>query len=79
MAEKKDNLEENPHKDHRKRLKKKFLDFGLDGIEDHELVELLLFYAIPIKNTNETAHRLIREYGRFSNILLYYSNLFLPV
>ena len=57
------------HEKHRERLKEKFLEFGLDGIEDHELVELLLFYAVPRQNTNETAHRLINEYGRLSDIL----------
>lgn len=59
----------NLHKDHRKRLKEKFFKFGLEGITDHELIELLLFYAIPQKNTNETAHQLINEFGRLSDIL----------
>ncbi len=57
------------HKEHRKRLKEKFYEFGLDGIEDHELIELLLFYAVPQKNTNEIAHKLINEFGRLSDIL----------
>lgn len=57
------------HKKHRERLKEKFLEFGMDGLEDHELVELLLFYAVPRQNTNEIAHRLINEYGRISDIL----------
>ena len=57
------------HEKHRERLKEKFLEFGLDGLEDHELVELLLFYAVPRQNTNEIAHRLINEYGRISDIL----------
>ena len=69
MAEKKDKASENLHEGHRKRLKAKFLENGLDGIEDHELVELLLFYSIPFKNTNQAAHRLIKEYSRFSDIL----------
>ena len=57
------------HEKHRERLKEKFMEFGIDGIEDHELVELLLFYAIPRQNTNETAHRLMNEFGRLSDIL----------
>ena len=57
------------HEKHRERLKEKFLEFGLDGLEDHELIELLLFYAVPRQNTNEIAHRLINEYGRLSDIL----------
>ena len=65
MAEKSENL----HKEHRERLKEKFLEFGLDGIEDHELIELLLFYAVPQKNTNKVAHELMNEFGRLSDIL----------
>ena len=57
------------HEKHRERLKAKFLEYGIDGLESHELVELLLFYAIPRQNTNELAHRLINEYGRLSDIL----------
>lgn len=57
------------HEKHRERLKAKFLEFGADGLERHELVELLLFYAIPRQNTNELAHRLVNEYGRLSDIL----------
>ena len=57
------------HEKHRERLKEKFLEFGLDGLAEHELVELLLFYAVPRQNTNEIAHRLINEYGRISDIL----------
>jgi DNA repair protein RadC len=34
------------HKDHRSRLKARFLNGGLDGFEDHQVLELLLFYAI---------------------------------
>ena len=65
MAEKNENL----HKEHRKHLKEKFWEYGLDGIEDHELIELLLFYAVPQKNTNNVAHELINEFGRLSDIL----------
>ena len=58
----------NLHKEHRKRLRNKFMKSGIDGLTDHEIIELLLFYAIPVKNTNETAHRLIKEYGNLANI-----------
>ena len=64
MADTKENL----HKEHRKRLRNKFMKAGIDGLTDHEIIELLLFYAIPVKNTNETAHRLIKEYGNLANI-----------
>lgn len=48
------------HSGHRERLRKKFLKGTL---EDHELLELLLFYSIPRVNTNETAHKLIDQCG----------------
>ncbi len=57
------------HEKHRQRLKEKFIEFGGDCLEDHELVELLLFYALPRQNTNELAHKLMNEYGRLSDIL----------
>lgn len=55
------------HEGHRQRLKQRFLD-NPDGLEQHELLELLLFYAIPQKNTNLTAHQLIDSFGSFSSV-----------
>lgn len=57
------------HEGHRKRLKKRFLEEDLDSFEDHQVLELLLFYAIPRKDTNELAHRLIHKYGSLSTVL----------
>lgn len=51
------------HEGHRTRLKDKFLLGGIDNFEDHEVLELLLFYAIPRKNTNAIAHRLLQKFG----------------
>lgn len=51
------------HEGHRTRLKEKFLLGGIDNFEDHEVLELLLFYAIPRKNTNAIAHRLLQKFG----------------
>lgn len=45
------------------------MKYGLDALEDHEFLELILFYAIPMKNTNEMAHDLINEFGSFKDIL----------
>lgn len=53
----------NEHTGHRKRLKKKFIENGLDVFEPHEALELYLFYAIPRKDTNPLAHRLLDKYG----------------
>ncbi len=51
------------HDGHRRNLRQRFLSCGLDAFEDHEILEMLLFYAIPRKNTNPTAHELINYFG----------------
>ena len=59
------NSKENLHAGHRARLRKRFSEGGLDAFEDHQVIELLLFYAIPRRDTNEIAHLLLRRYGSF--------------
>lgn len=56
------------HDGHRQRLKDRFLRDSLDNFEPHNVLELLLFYAIPQRDTNELAHRLIREFGSLSGV-----------
>lgn len=56
------------HKQHRQRLKKLFLNEGLDNFAAHNILELLLFYGIPYKDTNPIAHDLINTYGSFSAV-----------
>ena len=58
----------NPHKDHRSRLRCRFLSEGLSSIPDHNILELLLFFAIPRKDTNEIAHSLIDKFGSLSGV-----------
>ena len=53
------------HDGHRERLRKKFKE---GNIEDHELLELLLFSSIPRRNTNEIAHRLIDKFGSVNGV-----------
>ena len=60
----------NTHAQHRERLRKRFLnEGGFNNFEEHNILEMLLFYAIPRKDTNELAHRLLNEFGSFSNVL----------
>lgn len=54
----------NLHDGHRERLKKRFVENGIDSFSEHEVLELLLYYAIPRKDVNELAHRLIDRFGR---------------
>lgn len=58
----------NLHKEHRRRVKERFLRNGLEDFSPHELLELLLFYAVPQKDTNELAHRLILHFGSLSRV-----------
>ena len=56
------------HAGHRKRLRDRVDNFGLDSLEDHEFLELLLFYGIPRKNTNLLAHDLLDHFGKLENV-----------
>jgi DNA repair protein RadC len=60
---------ENIHAGHRARLRKRCLEEGLEAFEDHQVLELLLFYAIPRRDTNELAHLLLKRYGSLSTVL----------
>ncbi len=57
------------HDGHRTRLKERFLKEGLDSFNTHEVVELMLFYAIPQRDVNETAHLLVERFGSLPGIL----------
>lgn len=63
------NKAENLHSGHRQRLKERALYEGLDSFQSHQLLELLLFYALPYRDTNELAHRLLSRFGSFSGVL----------
>jgi DNA repair protein RadC len=60
---------ENIHKDHRSRLKSQFIEHGIEPLTDVQKLELLLFYAIPQKDTNPIAHELISAFGSLKNVL----------
>lgn len=51
------------HDGHRERLKKRFSEHGLDTFSDVNVLELLLFFSIPRRDTNEVAHKLMNEFG----------------
>ena len=57
------------HAGHRERLRSRFLENGLDTMENHVALELLLFYSIPRGDTNPVAHRLIEKFGSLSAAL----------
>lgn len=55
------------HEGHRERLRKKLRSGSY--LPDHELLELLLTYSIPRKNTNDIAHRLLHAFGSVQGVL----------
>ena len=57
------------HEGHRARMKKKLLENGERSLADHELLEVLLYYAIPRRDTNELAHRLLKQFGSLRGVL----------
>lgn len=56
------------HAGHRKRVKDEFLANGLNGLPDHRVLELLLFYAIPQGDVNPLAHRLMDHFGSLAGV-----------
>ena len=54
------------HDGHREKMRSRFLNAGLDAFADHEVLELLLYYAIPRRDTNPIAHALMERYGSLS-------------
>lgn len=59
----------NPHKNHRRRMKQQFIRGGIDQYEPHQVLELLLFFAIPQRDTNPLAHRLLDHFGDLASVL----------
>ena len=61
-------MEKKLHEGHRQRVKSRYLSEGLDAFEDHQVLEMLLFFCIPMKDTNELAHKMIHEFGSLAGL-----------
>lgn len=61
--------ERNLHEGHRERLRQRFLGGGLEGFDDHTALELLLCFAIPRRDVNIIAHRLMDTFGSLHAVL----------
>ncbi len=59
----------NEHQGHRQRMKAKFDKFGPSVFEDHELLEILLYFAIPRVDTNLLAHKLLERFDGLTGVL----------
>ena len=54
---------------HRERLRDRFMKGGADAMPDYELLELVLFRAIPRQDTKDLAKRLIARFGTFAEVI----------
>lgn len=63
------NKKDNFHAGHRARMKQRYLEQGIESMEDHEVLEMLLYYALPYRDTNGLAHLLMNEFGSLANVL----------
>ncbi len=59
----------NIHGEHRCRVRQRFEESGLDDFTQVQVLELLLFYAIPRRDTNPAAHELIARFGSLAGVL----------
>ena len=57
------------HLGHRERLRERFSQGGADAMPDYELLELMLFRAIPRQDTKPIAKALIARFGSFGDVL----------
>ena len=63
-----DAMKANPHKGHRKRVRTRYREHGLDSFHEHEVLELLLYYCYPMRDTNEIAHKMLNTFGSLHNL-----------
>ena len=56
------------HTDHRSRMRERLVQQGFDSLQPHEALEVLLYYAVPRRDVNPLAHRLIRTFGGYHRV-----------
>lgn len=57
------------HAGHRQRMRERFIQTNLAGFAPHEVLEVLLFYAIPQRDVNPLAHRLLDHFGSLYGVM----------
>ena len=62
-------MDELVHKGHRKRMRRKFADFGAKVFDTYELLEMLLYYTVPVKDTNPLSKKLLQAFGSLNGVL----------
>lgn len=58
----------NIHRNHRQKVREKYYASGFKGMAPHNILEMLLFFGIPYKDTNPIAHELIDRFGSLSAV-----------
>ena len=58
----------NIHEGHRERMRTRFKEKGISYLEDHEILELLLYYVYARKDTNNIGHALLRKFGSLEKV-----------
>ena len=61
-------LKKEQMKGHRDRVRDRYYEYGMDAFQDYEALELLLFYAIPFRDTKELAKKLISHFGSLHGV-----------
>lgn len=56
------------HDGHRERMRKRIEEYGVESLQDHEILEFLLYYCVPRKDTNEIAHKILDSFGSLSEV-----------
>ena len=69
MSDMRDLPDEKLHAGHRARMRRKFLSYGPRIFDTYELLEMLLYHAIPYRDTNPIAKRLLMEFGSLEGVL----------
>ena len=63
-------MSDNVHSGHRKRVRQEFLEHGFnEKTPPHKILEMLLFYSIPRRDTNVIAHNLLNKFGSINGVL----------
>ena len=57
------------HEGHRARMRQQLKTSGMDSLSDVQVLELLLYYAIPRRDTNALAHALLDRFGSFCGVM----------
>jgi len=61
-------MPDNPHKNHRMRMRKRYRTNGLEGFADHEVLELLLYHCYARCDTNPIAHEMLDKFRSLHNL-----------